>query len=86
MVDPYTQQTDGSPNRNILPLMNGEIRGEDFVVSVDMESQDIYVQFQGWIVAYGIEQMLEEAYGEVWGNTVDPGDLEFDVGDDDDET
>lgn len=84
MVKPEARQVSGEPPQSIIPLMNGNIRGEDFVVSVDPQATSLYVQFEGWIVEYSLEALLEEAYAAVWGNVADPTDIEFGSGGDDD--
>jgi len=78
MADPEARMVGAEPPTNIKPLMRGEIRGEEYVLSANYVSGDIYVQFQGWIVEYSIVDLLEEAYAEVWGVTPEEDDIETD--------
>lgn len=82
MTDPDVREVSGEPPTNIVPLMQGEFRGERFVVSVDHNATALYVQFEGWICEYSIEQMLAESAAEVWGNVGTPDDIDFDFEED----
>lgn len=79
MTSPEARQTEGEPPTSILPLMKGNIRGEDFVVSADMQATALYVQFEGWVVEYDVTEMLEESFAEVWGPTPDEYDIDLDL-------
>lgn len=82
MVEPEAEEVEEQPHANLLPLMTGNIRGEDFVVSADHAANALYVQYEGWVVSYDIPDLIEESYHAVYG--VRPEDFDLDLDGDSD--
>lgn len=85
MTEPTVRQADGHPSATLVPIMQGDIRGERFMMTVDHNTQSLYVHFEGYVAEYPVAELLEESYAEVWGDTAKPDDIEFDLGEEEDE-
>ena len=75
MTDPQARPVGGEPPTAIMPIVEGSVRGERYVMSLDQHGRAVYVQFEGWVVEYPLHEMLEEAFEEVWGEV--PDDFSF---------
>lgn len=71
MTEPQARPTSSEPPTDLWPVARGTIRGEQWVMSIDVQGREIYVQFEGWIVGWPLHDLVEDSFEEVFGEQPD---------------